>query len=366
MYGIYIHIPFCVSKCNYCDFASFPKHMNMQDKYTAALINEIKSREGICADTVYIGGGTPSVLSYENTKKLLDTISHTFKLASDCEFTVEINPATVDKDKLDLYRKYGVNRISMGAQSFVETELKTLGRIHSAEDVISTFNLLRNCGFQNINLDLMYALPNQTMDSLKYSIETLVSLSPEHISCYGLKFEEGTPFYDKLQRRVLQECSEDSFADMYDYIRQTLCEHGYEHYEISNFCKKGKESRHNMKYWQDCDYIAFGLSASSKEGRRRYTHISDIKEYTESYLLAEDYTMTLDEHMREFVILSLRVINKGVDKVKFHDKFGVDFDSVFSSQILKTAPYTINTKEFFKLRNDAVLVSNSIMCEFME
>lgn len=366
MYGIYIHIPFCVSKCNYCDFASFPKHMNMQDEYTDALIAQLKTREGICADTVYIGGGTPSVLSYENSNKLLETITQTFRLTPNCEFTVEINPATVDKNKLDLYRKYGVNRISMGAQSFSETELKTLGRIHTAEDIVSTFKLLRNCGFQNINLDLMYALPNQTMDSLKYSLETLVSLSPEHISCYGLKIEEGTPFYDKLQRGVLQECSEDTFADMYDYIRQTLQKSGYEHYEISNFCKRGKESIHNIKYWQDSDYIGFGLSASSKDGRRRYTFSADINEYTESYLLAEDYTMTLDEHMREFVILSLRVINKGVDKAKFRDKFGLDFDRVFAAQILKTTPYTINTKESFRLRNDAVLVSNSIMCEFMD
>lgn len=365
MYGIYIHIPFCISKCNYCDFASFPKQMDMQNEYTDALIEEIKQRKGIAADTVYIGGGTPSVLSMSNTERLLSAICENINLTSDVEFTIEVNPATIDSPKADMYRKYGVNRISMGAQSFNDAQLRTLGRIHSAEDTVNTFRLLRECGFNNINLDLMYALPNQSTDSLKYSIERMVSLNPEHISCYGLKFEEGTPFFESLKSGKITECDEDTFADMYDIIRETLSENGYEHYEISNFCKPDMESRHNMKYWQDKDYIGFGLSASSKEGNRRYTHTFDISEYINSNAYSEDYTMDLEEQMQEFVILSLRVIKNGVDKAKFLKKFNVSFDDVFKEQIAKTAPYTINTRNSFKLSDKALLVSNSIMCEFM-
>lgn len=365
MKGIYIHIPFCVKKCNYCDFASYPKYMNIQDEYVNALIKEIKERKGEMADTVYIGGGTPSVLSFSNTQRLLEAITHTFVLSENCEFTVEVNPATVDKDKARLYLKYGVNRISMGAQSFVDSELSTLGRIHNSEDVCITFELLRDSGFKNINLDLMYALPGQTMESLNYSIDKIISLSPEHISCYGLRFEEGTPFFDDLDCGIISECDEDTFADMYDNIRHRLCKEGYEHYEISNFCKNGLESRHNMKYWQDKDYIGFGLSASSKEGCRRYTHTADMEEYMATFLLNEDYTMTQKEQMQEFVILSLRVIKTGVDKAKFYKKFGVSFDDVFVEQIIKTAPYVINTDKCFRLRDEAILVSNSIMCEFM-
>ena len=366
MYGLYFHIPFCKSKCNYCDFASFPQHMNMQDDYVDCLIRELETRKGITADTVYIGGGTPSVLSIENTEKLLCAIRNTFTLTNDCEFTVEVNPATVDIQKGELYRKYGVNRISMGAQSFVDSELKTLGRIHTKDDTVHTFKLLRSCGFDNINLDLMYALPGQTSESLGVSIDNILALNPEQISCYGLKYEEGTPFYEKLKSGVLTECDEDTFADMYDMVRERLLQNGYEHYEISNFCTKGMESRHNIKYWQDKDYIGFGLASSSKEGRRRYTHTGDIKEYMADFRIDEDYTMSEEEYMREFVILALRVINSGVDKAKFRKKFGVSFDAVFKEQILKTAPYTINTENTFKLKNEAVLVSNSIMCEFME
>ena len=366
MYGIYIHIPFCISKCNYCDFASFPKHMNMQDKYVDVLIEEIKSRKGLSADTVYIGGGTPSVLSMNNTDRLLNAINENINLTSDVEFTIEVNPATIDKAKADMCLKHGVNRISMGAQSFNDAELKILGRIHTAEDTVNTFKLLRECGFNNINLDLMYALPNQTMDSLKCSIEQMVSLNPEHISCYGLKFEEGTPFFECLKSGKIVECDEDTFADMYDIVRDTLSQSGYEHYEISNFCKKGKESKHNMKYWQDKDYIGFGLAASSKEGNRRYTHTSDINEYIKSKAYTEDYTMDVKEQMQEFIILSLRVIKNGVDKQKFAEKFNVLFDDVFKAQIAKTAQYTINTENSFKLSDKALLVSNSIMCEFME
>jgi len=365
MKGIYIHIPFCVKKCNYCDFASYPQRLNNQDEYITALINEFKMHKGTKADTVYIGGGTPSVLSMENTKRLLEAVNHTFDLSANTEFTVEVNPKTVDLLKAKLYKDMGVNRISIGSQSFCNDELITLGRIHTAEDTVATYELFREAGFNNISLDLMYALPGQTMESLGTSLKRLLNLNPEHISCYGLKIEEGTPFGNMLKNGNLTEADEDTFADMYDYIRATLEQNGYSHYEISNFSHTGKESRHNLKYWQNEDYLGFGLGASSKIGSRRFTHSADFEEYISSYKLSEDYTMDKDKAMDEFVILALRVINSGVDKEKFNITFKADFDRVYARAIKETEAMCINTPNAYKIKKDKALVSNSIMCRFM-
>ncbi len=365
MTGIYIHIPFCVKKCNYCDFASYPQKLSRQDEYLTALIGEMQQYKGTKADTVYIGGGTPSVLSWENTRRLLIAINEIFDLPEDTEFTIEVNPKTIDRTKAELYKQMGVNRISIGSQSFCDEELKTLGRIHTAEDTVATYKLLRDVGFENISLDLMYALPGQTMDSLGTSLERLLKLSPEHISCYGLKIEEGTPFCSMLKNGEIAETDEDTFADMYEYIRKELSKAGYIHYEISNFAKEGRESRHNLKYWQNEDYLGFGLCASSKVGNRRFTRSADFDEYVSSYKLSEDYIMDKEEAMDEFIILGLRVINSGVDKQKFHSTFGVGVDERYGHIINEVSPYVINTPHALKLQADAALISNSIMCRFM-
>lgn len=365
MKGIYIHIPFCVKKCNYCDFASYPQRLSNQDEYITALINEFKMHKGTKADTVYIGGGTPSVLSMENTLRLLESVNDIFDLSADTEFTVEINPGTLEREKAVMYKKYGVNRISIGTQSFVDAELCAIGRIHKGEDSIRTYNMLRDIGFENISLDLMYALPGQTMESLGASVNCMLKLNPEHISCYGLKIEEGTPFGEMLKEGKIMEADEDTFADMYDYIRTTLEQSGYSHYEISNFSRTGKESRHNLKYWQNEDYLGFGLGAASKVGNRRFTHSSDFEEYISSYKFSEDYTMDKDEAMDEFVILALRVINSGVEKDKFSSIFKEDFDRVYARAIKETEAMCINTPTAYKIRKDKALVSNSIMCRFM-
>jgi len=366
MYGIYIHIPFCIRKCNYCDFASYPDKIHMQTEYISALIDEMSKRKGEMVDTVYIGGGTPSVLSYENTERLLCEVNNTFSLSSDCEFTVEINPKTIDNKKARLFKRYGVNRISIGSQTFVDSELSVLGRIHTSADTWYTYSMLKDEGFENISLDLMYALPYQTMDTLSKSIDRVLKLNPEHISCYGLKFEEGTPFYEMLLRGNINEASDDTFADMYSHIMLSLKEAGYIHYEISNFAKEGRESRHNLKYWQDKDYLGFGVASSSKEQNRRYTHVMSLDGYLKGEAFLEDYTMDIKEQMSEFIILGLRVINSGVDKRLFKDKFGVELDEVFKRALDRVDPYVINTKTSLKLRQEALLVSNSIMCEFME
>ncbi len=365
MYGIYIHIPFCIKKCNYCDFASFSLSKDVQAEYISKLTDEIKTRKGTNADTVYIGGGTPSVLCDDDLRRLLYAVNENINISENAEFTIEVNPATVTKSKANIMKEYGINRISIGAQSFCDDELKLLGRVHSAEDTICTFELMRETGFYNISMDLMYALPYQNMQTLGNSLDTLVSLNPEHVSCYGLKIEEGTPFYKMLTDRLIKECDEDSFADMYNMITERLSDLGYTHYEISNFAKNGFESRHNLKYWQDKDYIGFGVSASSKEGNRRYTNPLTVKEYFSGGSLSEDYTMDLSEQMSEFIILALRVINSGVDRHEFKRKFDIELNDVFAPQLDKIKDYIADDGRYIKLRKEALLVSNSIMCEFM-
>jgi oxygen-independent coproporphyrinogen-3 oxidase len=196
-------------------------------------------------------------------------------------------------------------------------------------------------------------------------LDKVLKLNPEHISCYGLKYEEGTPMQKMLEKGTVTECSEDMFADMYSHIADTLKNNGYMHYEISNFCKDGKESRHNLKYWTLCDYIGFGVSASSNEGYRRYTHSQYFEDYINGYKLSEDYVMDKEESMSEFVILGLRVLNKGVDKREFYGKYQIDFDEYYKDALSKVERYVINNKNTLKLRPEAALVSNSIMCEFM-
>ena len=365
MAGIYVHIPFCVQKCKYCDFASYPSEYFKRYDYIDALIKEMQPYKGAFADTVYIGGGTPTCLDIDCLELLLKNINEIFKIDKNAEFTVEANPGTVNKEKAELLLEYNVNRISMGAQSFNDSHLKTLGRIHSKKDIIDNFNLLRRCGFKNLSLDLMYALPNQTLEDLKKSLDEVILLNPEHISCYGLKFEDGTEFGKYLKEGILKEADEDTFADMYELILKKLKESGYVHYEISNFAKERYESRHNLKYWNCEDYIGFGVAAASCVGLRRFTHSGLIDDYFNGFSLNEDYVMTLDEAMREFIILGLRVINKGVNKKEFERRFSCSVDDAFKEQIMRFKSFLIDDENTLKLKEEAALVSNSILCEFM-
>ena len=365
MTGIYIHVPFCVQKCKYCDFASYPSEYSRRYDYAEALVSEMSQYEGMYADTIYIGGGTPTCLDAECLEFLLKNINSIFNISADAEFTVEANPGTVDVHKANLLRKYGVNRVSIGAQSFNDKELKLLGRIHDSKDICCTYKLLRDCGFDNLSLDLMYALPEQGIEDLSTSINKVLTLNPEHISCYGLKFEDGTPFGDYLKKGILKETDEDVFADMYELICKELKNSGYIHYEISNFAKEGMASRHNLKYWNCEDYLGFGVAAASCVGLRRFTHSAGLDDYFNGYLLSEDYTMDTDEAMREFVILGLRVLNKGVNKNEFKSRFSLNLDEVFAEQIARFSKFISNDENTIKLSEKAALVSNSILCEFM-
>lgn len=365
MNGIYVHVPFCIKKCGYCDFASYPGELSKQREYVNAVLTEAQRYCGAKADTVYIGGGTPTCLDGECLEKLLRGVMRTFDIAENAEVTVEANPKTVDVHKARLLKKCGINRISLGAQSFNDSELRTLGRIHTAADTAETFELLRSEGFGNISLDLMYALPGQTAESLSTSLCQVLKLNPEHVSCYGLKIEDGTPFSALAERGELEAVDDDTFADMYDTAVKILSDGGYERYEISNFSKPGFESRHNMKYWKCDDYIGLGAAAASCIGRRRFTHTRSLDSYMNGFELSEDSTADYAEAMSEFVILGLRMTKYGVDKAEFKRRFGAEVDEVFGERIKKLSQFLENGKKRLKLRSDACLVSNGIMCEFM-
>ena len=304
---IYIHIPFCKKKCLYCDFYSVTDK-SLFEAYTNALIKEIESIKGTKTDTVYIGGGTPTAIG-DFLIKIVDAVNENLILSKDCEFTVEANPGTVDFEILSALKKRGVNRISLGAQSFNDNELLSLGRIHNANQIFESCDLIKKAGFTNFSLDLMLAIPHQTMGSLSYSLECIKKINPPHVSAYSLIVEEGTPFYDM----ELSLPDEDEEREMYYYTEEALKAFGLYRYEISNFSRPGVESRHNTGYWQDKEYIGLGAGAHSYYQGARYSNASDICAYINGKGRKEDYTpISEKERKLELFMLGLRMC-KGVE-----------------------------------------------------
>ncbi len=287
--GIYIHIPFCVKKCNYCAFLSFEAESSPRSEYTEALCEEIRLRavetKGRTIDTVYIGGGTPSVLDVSQMRDIIHTVRECYDIKKDTEITIEANPATLGRKdgvtlaKLQAYKYMGINRLSMGVQSMSNDRLHFLGRIHTAENVARDVKLAREKGFANINLDLIFSVPGESIEDALKDLDEIIALNPEHISCYSLQIEEDTPFADMIESGAMTEVPDEEDRETYHAICKRLKDAGYEHYEISNFAKPGYRSRHNSLYWDMSDYIAFGLGASGFVNNNRYKNVSDIEEY---------------------------------------------------------------------------------------
>ena len=312
---IYIHIPFCVRKCLYCDFYSVTDKSLFKD-YTDSLIKEIESIKDTKTDTVYIGGGTPTAIG-EYLLKIIDAINENLILSKDCEFTVEANPGTVDVDILTKLYKKGVNRISLGAQSFNDNELRALGRIHNAQEIFESVDAIKEAGFTNFSIDLMLATPLQTMESLSHSLECIKKINPPHVSAYSLIVEEGTPFYDM----ELSLPDEDTERQMYYYTEERLKAFNLYRYEISNFARKGYESRHNSGYWQDKEYIGLGAGAHSYFNGARYSNASDIKLYIKGEGRREDYTeISQKERKLELFMLGLRMTDGVVYSGEFPER----------------------------------------------
>ena len=281
--GLYVHVPFCVRKCAYCDFCSYPESgvsVASREEYISALAEEIrgyKRAERIALDTVFFGGGTPSLLSHAEMRKIFSAIADTFDVLPNAEITLEANPGTLTEEKLRAYKSLGVNRISIGLQSIHENELKNLGRIHSCTEFFESFKMARASGFENISVDLMYGIPEQTLDSFGKTLDAVIALSPEHVSAYGLIIEEGTPFFNC--RESLPLPTEDNECDMYELAVAKLRAAGYSHYEISNYAKTGRASRHNLHYWRREEYVGVGVAAHSFFDGKRYSNPASLDAY---------------------------------------------------------------------------------------
>ena len=356
MKSIYIHIPFCKQKCLYCDFNSFDNKEDLIEEYFNALIKEIKMYKiNNELETIYFGGGTPSVPNEKYIEKVLK------ELPKAKEITLELNPGTITENKLIAYKKMGINRLSIGLQAIQNNILKEIGRIHTLLDFEEAFNLARKVGFDNINVDLMHGLPNQTLNYFKESVDYLIKLNPEHISCYSLI----------LHNDIFKNLPPDEIErEMYYYAKSELSKNGYEHYEISNFAKNGKKSNHNLVYWNQKQYIGVGAGASSYIDGKRYTNISSIEEYikrinkNESVNILEE-EQTKEDKVKEYIILKLRLI-EGLNIKEINEKFNINILKDFEKQIEKLKKLElINVNERIYLTKKGLDLANIVWDEFI-
>lgn len=368
-FELYIHIPFCVRKCAYCDFLSAPGSEEAKASYTKALLREIEAvkTEKREVSSIFVGGGTPSALSPSLMGDIFEKIHESFSVAQDAEITIEANPGTLSKEKLFLYKNAGINRLSLGLQSPEEAELKSLGRIHTYEEFLESFSLAREAGFQNINVDLMCALPDQTYEGWIRNLRTVAALHPEHISAYSLIIEEGTPF----AKRKLNLPDEDTEYRMYEDTAGILEEYGYEQYEISNYAKKGLVCRHNIGYWTRKEYLGLGLGAASLWGNQRFSNTSDFSAYLKESGSPEKIrenreTLSLEDEMSEFMFLGLRM-TEGVSKAEFLESFGTPIESVYGKVLDKYKNMGLLEEKEGRifLTRAGIHVSNGVMAEFL-
>ena len=368
--SVYIHIPFCVQKCRYCDFLSAPADEKLRRRYVDALKREIgtesKNYKDYRVQTIFIGGGTPTVLSGLTIAEILDTLKKHYTVSEDAEITVEMNPATADLEKLLQMKKAGVNRLSIGLQSAQNEELKMLGRIHTFEDFCDTYALARKAGFANINIDLMSALPGQSLATYQDTLEKVLSLEPEHISAYSLIIEENTHLYQNLASYPAIP-SEEEDRDMYQYTKSRLELAGYARYEVSNYAKKGYACRHNMVYWQRGAYVGFGIGAASMVENTRWTNTSDLEEYFGTKDIKKEITrLSVNDCMEEFMFLGLRMTS-GICKSKFQTLFGKDIQQVYGDVLKKweQTDYLEEDDTYVRFTDKGIDVSNCILTDFL-
>lgn len=397
---LYIHIPFCARKCAYCDFLSFSAPERVYRDYMDKLMEEICGQgpnfQEYRVSTIFVGGGTPSILPAELILELFATLSENFDISRDAEITMEANPGTLTAEKLDVYRQSGVNRLSIGLQSADDRELKYLERIHSYESFLKSYQRARQAGFRNINVDLMSALPGQSVQSWKNTLKKVMMLKPEHISAYSLMIEEGTPFYERFgdsncderkqkQPKTAAELAaraavmtlpdlpdEDTDREMYHLTKEMMAAHGYERYEISNYAKKGYECRHNIGYWSGVEYLGLGLGASSYTYGYRYHNTEDMQEYLslnlyEGGAAARDIEeLSIKDQMEEFMFVGLRMM-RGVSGSTFLERFGQNLWNVYGNVIKKLEKQGLIKVEMpmIRLTDLGIDVSNAVLAEFL-
>ncbi len=373
MAGIYIHIPFCKQRCSYCAFYSSTLY-NIKEKYIDALCKEISMRKNYiqkeCIKTIYLGGGTPSTLSIENVEKIFNTIYKHYNIAENPEITIECNPDDLTPEYLTQLKRLPINRISMGIQSFSDMQLRHLGRRHNAERAITAVSNARKAGFNNISIDLMFALPGSTIQEWEKTLEQAIELHPEHISAYNLTYEEGTPMHRALERGDFTELSEEDNVEQFELLITKLRGAGYHHYEISNFARPGYESRHNSSYWNDTPYIGCGAAAHSYNGRSRQWNISNVQEYIKGFEENNPYfeieELTEEECYNDTILTRLRTA-KGIPLEWMKEKFS----SRLNNHMYRVAEKEIalgNLKEengHLSLTKKGIFISDAVIREFI-
>lgn len=367
---LYVHIPFCVRKCQYCDFLSGPSDEETKDRYIEALLKEIRAAEhteDYEIVSVFIGGGTPSALKAEAIASIMRTLQEQFFFCEDVEVTIEANPGTVDLEKLTSYRNVGINRLSLGLQSTDAEELKLLGRIHSYEEFLKSYEWAREAGFSNINIDLMFAIPGQTGEAWRQHLYQVAELNPEHISAYSLIIEEGTPFAEQN----LDLPDEDTEYQMYEDTAEILERYGYRQYEISNYAKQGYMCRHNAGYWQRREYLGFGLGASSLYGGMRFSNTHQMQEYLKESRnpdqIRKDVTvLSRNERIEEFMFLGLRM-TEGISEKEFEENFDVRLMDVYGDILQKyeETGFMEHIETKWRLTRKGIHVSNHILADFL-
>ena len=360
--GIYIHIPFCVRKCKYCDFLSGPAEIETQEIYIEMLLNEIEQYGNLLkerqTDTIFFGGGTPSILEGDAIVRIMKKLKDLGNISESAEISIEANPGTVTEEKLRLWKEAGINRISFGLQSADDSELKQLGRIHTWKEFESNYYLARKCGFENINVDLMSALPGQTVDTWRNTMEKVTALEPEHISAYSLIIEEGTPFYEAYADHPELLPTEEEERAMYYETKAFLKSKGYERYEISNYAKPGYECRHNLSYWERVDYLGLGLGAASLLGSSRMSNQTELSEYLKGNFAGEAETLDEIAAMEEYFFLGLRKM-KGINWTSYQEQYQKIVEKLVSEKLLEI------DGAYLRLTELGIDVSNYVLSEFL-
>ena len=373
-FSIYVHIPFCVKKCGYCDFISYENENDLTDEYFLALNREIVQNANIyqskVVDTIFIGGGTPSFVDAKYIATIMSNLKKHYNISENCEISIESNPNSITKEKLQKYKDCGINRVSIGVQSTSECVLKEMGRSHSASDISRAIDQIRCIGFANFNIDIMFAVPKQSFENLVQTLNDVLSFEPTHISAYSLILEEGTAFFDKYHDREITD--EDEEREMYYYIREKLEENGYNQYEISNFAKDGYECQHNLYCWQMEEYVGFGLNAHSYVSHQRFSNEVNLKRYIDKISCGETSiieveTMDITQEINDAIMLALRT-NEGINTLEFNENFDIDFMSRYEKQInkLKSENLIIVKQNNISLTKEGMDVNNYIIGEFID
>lgn len=370
--ALYIHIPFCAKKCNYCDFNSFVSEPNIIDGYLQAVEKELCVLKGkYVFHTVYIGGGTPSILTEPQLEKLLGDIIRYIPVSEIREYTVEANPGTLSINKVKLFKEYLVNRVSLGVQSFQDKHLQFLGRIHSGDDAKNAFTLLRQVGFKNISIDFIFGCPGQSLNDWEDDLKTAIELNPEHVSTYALTYEEGTPLMDNLKNEIIHRLEEGIELEMYRFAISCLKSRGYSHYEISNFAKAGYECSHNSVYWRNMGYVGVGAGAYSFLDGVRTSNEKDVFKYIEGIKGSRNIKsfrerLEREQLASETLIMSLR-LRRGISNTDFYERFGYNIDDQFGDQISKLTKYGLISyhNEELRLTDKGLFVADTVLAEFV-